>query len=310
MGALTQSLKTVPIERGHGLTADIFYERYLSGVGKPVVVTDALHHWGARSKWTFEFLKSKYGSDTVLPRAGRGCLRLMKLADFIDYVETPQEPVKGFWIDPATRTPRAAPPVPPNGPLYLAWNIFALHPELLEDVELSPRFIDDWLPALPGPFRVVLDSLKNYFSAGILIGPPGAASRLHRDILHTHAYLAHLAGTKRCLLFPPDTSAELNDALIDLERPDFAAFPCLKDAAAFECTLQPGELLFIPSCWWHQVVSLEKTITVNYNFFNRANFAGYLTDVFRDLPAVVDGLEALPEAKRALGLRWTSKGFE
>ena len=70
MGALTQSLKTVPIERAHGLTPDVFHERYLSGGGKPVVVTDALNHWGARSKWTFDFFRSRYGSDSVLVPTG------------------------------------------------------------------------------------------------------------------------------------------------------------------------------------------------------------------------------------------------
>ena len=70
-----------------------------------------------------------------------------------------------------------------------------------------------------------------------------------------------------------------------------------------------GELLFIPP-WWHHVVSLEKSITVNYNFFNRVNFGGYLTHLLKDLPAVVNGLANSPDARAALGIKWTSLGFE
>jgi hypothetical protein len=69
-------------------------------------------------------------------------------------------------------------------------------------------------------------------------------------------------------------------------------------------------LLFIPFHWWHHAVCLEKSITVNYNFFNRVNMGGYITHLLRDLPALVDGITQLPEERAALGIKWTSRGFD
>ena len=95
-----------------------------------------------------------------------------------------------------------------------------------------------------------------------------------------------------------------------MDRADLSEFPLFAEATAHECTLEPGELLFIPHNWWHHVTALEKSITVNYNFFNAVNFREYMADLLARLPAIVDGLEKSPEEKRALGIHWTSKGFE
>jgi ribosomal protein L16 Arg81 hydroxylase len=184
------------------------------------------------------------------------------------------------------------------------------HPELLDDVELSPKFMEDWLPLLPAALRRTLDQATRYFSAGILIGPKNAQIGLHHDFLETHAYLAQIAGRKRCVLFSPEDSAALYRGDVNVDAPDFEKFPLFRNATAYECTLEPGELLFIPYRWWHHVVGLEKSITVNYNFFNHVNFGAYLTHLLRDLPAVVEGLALSPEARAALGIEWTCRGFD
>jgi hypothetical protein len=313
MGALTQSNRLVPIERAYGLAPDIFYERYLSGCGKPVVVTDALEHWGALSKWTFDLFKSRYGSEMILVPAGMysKSKKAMKLGDYIDYLDAPSGRSPGFWIDPETKRPRAEPPEATTTPLYLnGWNAFQRHPELMEDVELSPRFVEDWLPLLPPPLRTILDEATRYISATVLIGPKGSLSSLHVDFLHTHSYLAQIRGRKRCVLFSPDDSAALYDGRVDPDRPDFERFPLFQKATAFECTLEPGEVLFTPHRWWHHVVGLEKSITVAYNFFNRVNFSDYLADLLKRLPAVVAGLDASPDARAALGIEWSCRGFD
>merc|ERR1719171_3281927 len=44
---------------------------------------------------------------------------------------------------------------------------------------------------------------------------------------------------------------------VDVHHPDLAAFPEFKKAEGFEVTLEPGDLLFFPSMWWHAVENLE-----------------------------------------------------
>jgi hypothetical protein len=308
-----EGCRRIPIERAHGLTPEVFYERYLTGIGKPVIVTDELSTWNARSKWSFDFFKSRYGSDTVRPAVWPGdrLVKLMTLADFLNYVEAPSEPSQGFWIDPETRFPRAEPPESVTSPLYLyGWRGFILHPELLADIEQSPKFVEDWFPLLPAAVRKVLDDTTKYFSVGLLIGPEGSKSNLHQDFLHSHAYLAQITGRKRCVLFSPEDSPALYGGSVDPDRPELDRFPRFRNATAYECVLEPGEMLFMPWLWWHQVVALEKSITVNYNFFNRVNFTAYLTEVLQNLPTIVAGIEKLPDAKAALGIDWVSKGFD
>lgn len=91
----------------------------------------------------------------------------------------------------------------------------------------------------------------------------------HYDLPDNLACVA--AGRRRFTLFPPEQVAnlyvgplELTPAgqpisLVDGRQPDFARHPCYADAlaAAQVAELGPGDALFIPSCWWHQVESLD-----------------------------------------------------
>jgi hypothetical protein len=304
-----------PIERTSGLTPETFYQRFLTGLGKPVILTDAINSWPALSQWSFELFKKCYGSDSVTPRTwlgpnGMKFMKLMRLGDYLDYLDAPDGPSLGLWVDRTTMHPFQAPVDVSAYPLYLAWNVFARHPELLDDVELSPKFVEDLLPLLPDAFRTILDGATKYFTAGVMIGPKNSQIGLHYDFLESHAYLAQIIGRKRCVLFSPADSAALYGGKVNVYVPDFEKFPLLQNATAYECVLEPGELLFIPFRWWHHVVGLEKSLTVNYNFFNRVNMGGYITHLLRDLPTLVDGIAQLPEARAALGIKWTCQGFD
>ncbi len=92
--------RRVPIERAHGLTPAIFYERYLTGIGKPVIVTDELNTWPARSKWNLEFFKSRYGSDSVIASVwpGNKYMKVIKLDDYISYVQAPNDRPRAFGL--------------------------------------------------------------------------------------------------------------------------------------------------------------------------------------------------------------------
>lgn len=312
MNDALEGRRRVSIERAHGLTPEIFYERYLTGIGKPVIVTDELNTWMALSKWSFDFFKSRFGSDSVMGSIwpGNKYVKMMKLEDYIDYLQAPKDRAKGLWIDPETKFPRPEPSEPLPGPLYLyGWRAFDLHPELLDDIEQT-RCVEDWFCLLPEGLRKVMDRATKYFSRGVLLGPAGSTSNLHQDFLYSHAYLAQIAGRKKCVLFSPEDSAVLYEGKVNPDSPDYDKFPLFRSATAFECILEPGEMLIIPCLWWHHVVALENSITVNYNFFNRVNFAAYISNLLQHLPEIVAGIEKMPDVKAALGIDWVSKGFD
>lgn len=87
------------------------------------------------------------------------------------------------------------------------------------------------------------------------------------------------AGRRRFTLFPPKqiknlyvgpidhTPAGQPISLASLHKPDFTRHPRYKEALkhALVADLEPGDVLYIPPLWWHNVESLESVnILVNY----------------------------------------------
>jgi histone arginine demethylase JMJD6 len=273
-----------------------------------------MEDWPALHKWTFEFLKSAYGEDTVTPVAGLGSasFKVTKLWQYIEYLDAPSEKCHGFWIDASSRIPLlTAPQEAMSAPLYLlSWRAFQIHPELYEDIEPAPEFIEDWILSLTPALRDAFEWTCNREYWALYVGPEGALSRLHVDFWGTHSYLAQIQGKKRCILFSPDDSKFLYEGDVDPEYPDLKRFKLLERATAYEGTIVPGDMLFTPSGWWHQVRALEKSITVSHNFFNQVNFAEHVASITRHLPAFVSGFEKAAAVRKALRIKWRCRGFD
>ena len=57
--------------------------------------------------------------------------------------------------------------------------------------------------------------------------------------------------------------------ITDLEDPslDRSQYPLLADLRVYDVTLSPGEIIFVPLGWWHQVKSLDFSVTITYTNF-------------------------------------------
>lgn len=88
-----------------------------------------------------------------------------------------------------------------------------------------------------------------------------------------------VAGRRRFTLFPPEqvrnlyigpldkTPSGQAISLVDFKNPDFERFPKFRQALEASVTyeLEPGDAIFIPSMWWHNVESLsDLNLLVNY----------------------------------------------
>ena len=88
-----------------------------------------------------------------------------------------------------------------------------------------------------------------------------------------------MAGRRRFTLFPPDQVANLYPgpleptpagqvvSMVDFAAPDLTAFPRFPEAlaAAQVAELSPGDVLYYPALWWHQVEALDDfNAMINY----------------------------------------------
>ena len=118
-----------------------------------------------------------------------------------------------------------------------------------------------------------------------------------------------VAGRRRFTLFPTDqvrnlyvgpldfTLAGQPTSLVDIEAPDLKLHPRFAEAleAAETAELEPGDVLYMPSLWWHAVASLDD-IGAMVNFWWRDGPAPHLTPLNALYHAIVT-MKDLPPAE-------------
>ncbi|TFW13777.1 cupin-like domain-containing protein [Massilia arenosa] len=102
------------------------------------------------------------------------------------------------------------------------------------------------------------------------LGPAGTVTPLHCD--YDDNIFAQVWGSKRIFLAPPHhdeflytraASALLYGSPFDPEAPDYERFPLAREAALVEVIVNPGELLYVPAGWYHQVRALTFSLSSN-----------------------------------------------
>lgn len=121
-------------------------------------------------------------------------------------------------------------------------------------------------------------------SLNLWVAPNTHVAPLHYDPMD--GTLMQLYGSKRVVLFPPSQTYNLyplsifnylryglklrgSYSQVYPDRPDLVKYPRFKQAQAhrYEVILQSGEILFIPSGWWHEVTSFGNEVICAVNRF-------------------------------------------
>lgn len=202
------------------------FERSYVRPARPVIITGAI-----QSRLSAEDLAQRLG-DRIVPVA------------ITENGRMPHDAMRGY----AYRQTRLSTFLQnPDG-----YSIFAIEDEL--ELE-QPRF----LPASRWTMRK------------LWISPSDTRAPLHQD-LPENLY-AQLVGKKRVTLFSPRESRHLyrqplwsrlpNFSRVDAEAPDLERFPRFARAHPLTAELEPGDLLYLPRFWWHQMRSLELSISVS-----------------------------------------------
>lgn len=102
------------------------------------------------------------------------------------------------------------------------------------------------------------------------LGPARTVTPLHCD--YDDNIFAQIRGRKRIFLAPPHHdeflyTREANPVLFgspfDPEAPDFDAYPLARQAAIVEVVVEPGDMLYVPAGWYHQVRALSFSLSSN-----------------------------------------------
>ena len=107
--------------------------------------------------------------------------------------------------------------------------------------------------------------------------------------------LIQVDGKKRVVLFSPKDALNLylngdKSEVIDIDTPDLQKYPKFKNAIKHECILYPGDAIFIPAMWFHNVVALDFSIGVNVFYKN-------LDQKFYDQKDVYGNKDLVPAAR-------------
>jgi hypothetical protein len=241
------------IRRIKGLTGEQFLERFYAA-HRPVILTDEMASWPALTKWSPDYLRNKVGPKVIEYQGGR-----TKSERFEMYKDAHRKQMPfDEYMDLITQNPGNDAYITAYNSTRNAEALSVLH----EDLRHHDKFLDG-------------DPARRH---GMMwIGPEGTVTSLHHDL--TNNLIAQIVGRKRIKLIPPaDTLKMYNHKYVfsmipDLDDPniDLAKYPLLSAARIYDVTLGPGEMLFVPFAWWHQVKALDFSVTITYTNFHWPN---------------------------------------
>lgn len=212
----------------------------LLAAGRPVLIANGAAAWPASQRWSFEMLAARGATTQVVLEYGNVMQRETRferttLAGYVERLLQPRDPNCEH--------------------AYLSvFELFEAMPELRHDVDFEPLrahrakcFLRGWL------------------------GPAGTVTGLHAD--YPDNLLAQIRGRKIVHLISPAETDKLYPSnkyeygirmsSIDFQRYDSKRWPRVQTATIVQAMLNPGDLLFIPAGWWHHVMSLDPSISIN-----------------------------------------------
>ena len=230
-----------PVERIEPPSVAEFEARYVTR-SRPVILRGAIRHWPAVREWSGDYFKRRWGDREVpVARVRDGAIAYQ-----------PDAGVQFETIRIAEYVDRLAPGAPID--LFMFFRIHEVLPDLFADV-VRPPYCSD----------------VRWFRSRFWYGGPATRSPLHRD-LPENLY-AQVAGRKSFILLDRRLTRMVhrhsflsgvpNFSPVDAAAPDLTRYPRFRDAPLMIAHLEPGDLFYIPSFWWHQGHSSETSMSLS-----------------------------------------------
>ncbi|CAL8273899.1 unnamed protein product [Merluccius merluccius] len=250
-----------------------FYRNWI-GPNKPCIIRNAFNHWPALSRWTPEYLREKLGSKVisvaVTPNGyadavtdGRFVMpeeRSMTFSSLLDVIEGKVDKQGVYYVQKQCS------------------NLTEELPELMADIEEDIPWMNQALGRSPD-------------AVNFWLGEADAVTSLHKD--HYENLYCVISGEKTFILLPPtdrpfipyglyqpavykqtadgdfevveQTDAEKVPWIpLDPLSPDLVQYESYSSARPLLCRVSAGEMLYLPSLWFHHVRQTHGCTAVNF----------------------------------------------
>ncbi|CAL1531031.1 unnamed protein product, partial [Lymnaea stagnalis] len=260
----------------------------------PVIINDIVHNWQAFN-WTKDFFVQQYRNANIIMSSSVSNIFnkssfVVPMGSFLEQIDVGKE----------------------NSWLYLQDELFLLqYPELRKQIEDSVYTNENYFNLFPEEVR----PWDCYF----LWGTAHSRSSLHIDPYNWTGTNAVLTGHKRWKLILPGQDKYLSvypdkicgfpldcrkyNSPIDLFADDKETELLLNEIQHLEVDQLPGEMLFIPTGWFHQAFNVEPTLAISGQLMNENNFMSVLEEILKagslqrsDIAEDLDGLTDDPKA--------------
>jgi hypothetical protein len=226
---------------------DTFYRHYYEA-NRPAKLSGLIGHWSALTRWSLDHFAAVAGGAVVEAQVERDRSpdyelakddhrRLVRFAELIDWLRK-DEASNDIYLTAYNSGTNAAALAP-------LWDDMA--PIAL----LEPRDRDGFF----------------------WLGPKGTLTPWHHDL--TNNLLVQVMGRKRVRMAPPWAFDRMKNSRHCFSDWGNEALPAGEGDAAtppvLEAIIGPGEAIFLPVGWWHQVEALDLSASMSFTSFRRSN---------------------------------------
>jgi Cupin-like domain len=250
-----------------------FIGRYMAAA-LPVIVTDAMESWPAKYKWTPAYFRERFGH--LNTQIYDNLFTLLDIRPLRDYIDR--------FFDASSGNTSGS---------YARWYVKFKNIDFFWSDAVFDAIAEDWghpyfLPntsyIMPfcKPPDIVLAHRNTFPYKGLFISSRGSRTRLHRDPFGTDAVLCQFHGSKSLTFYQPADDDKLRQGtkFVDPRKPDRTLFPNFPGAVpAYRDELVAGEVLYIPSGWFHDVDTVADSISVTWNFVHVARSEPFIQEI-------------------------------
>lgn len=287
---------TVPT-LGKAPTPLVFYREYVSP-NRPVVIKNAINHWSALSKWTHDYFRKVVGdlevTVAVTPNGYADAVtdgqfvmpyeKTMQMKDFLNIIENPKDYKGIFYIQKQNS------------------NLTDEFSTLLQDVDRGiswgteafgkePDAVNFWM----GDRRAITSMHRDHYENlyGVVKGwkkfiliPPSDLPFVPYELYNPAVYVENKDSSFD--IKPTESKDQVPWIAIDPLNPDLTKYPQYAKARPIEVTIHEGEMLYLPSLWFHHVQQSHGCVAVNYWYdmefdikYNYYNFVKNVTGLLK-----------------------------